>query len=205
MSKYILSVFLIFSSTATFAADIFPRIRLGLFEQLYSGEKYYSFADSGQGFGLSLSLLSEGNKNLAGVFKIDVGYLSAKQSFMDGTTELKNTTFNNYSVFGNLGINLFPIERKSRGANLYISVMGLAGSSYLALSSTTQPTVISLTELAYAYGYSAGVGVEFFVSSVGSNKSAINVEAAYKTAWANFHKRNDFDLGGLIFSFGYQW
>lgn len=169
---------------------------------MYSGEKGKSFAEAATGFGAGVSVFSDG-KHFVPLFGLKIGKVSGRQKFFDDTTEVA-TPFNFYSATTDLGFQIFPIERRTKGFNVYFVGMGVAGYNFIALADSATLTSIPYSDQSFSAGYAAGIGSEWILDVASLNNWAINFEVLFrneKTTLLN----DEFDLSCMMFSVGLGW
>lgn len=181
---------------------LFPKTRIGARQALYSGEKGKSFAEASLGYGGNVTVFLNGSR-LIPYFGFSFNTISGRQTFLDNTTEV-SSSFNFYSAATELGFQVYPIERRTKGLNVYFSGVGVVGYNFIALSKSTTLSSIPYSDQAFSAGYVAGVGAEWILSNTSLNRWTMNVEVLYREENATLLKKT-FDLSSLIFAVGFGW
>lgn len=104
---------------------VYPRTRLGVRQNLYSGEKGKSFAETSVGYGAGVSVFLDG-RHFIPFFGFNVGTMTGRQAFLDNSTEV-TSSFTYYSAATEMGLQIFPIERRTKGFNVYFVGIGIVG------------------------------------------------------------------------------
>ncbi len=180
----------------------YPRTRLGIHQSLYSGEKGKSFTETSVGYGAGVSVFLDG-RHFIPFFGFNVGTMSGRQIFLDGSTEV-TSPFNYYSAAAEMGLKVFPIERKTKGFNVYFVGKGIAGYNFVALSKSVTLTSIPYSDQSFSSGYTAGIGSEWIMNNASPSKWTLNAEVHLKKESATLFKQT-FDLSSMIFSVGLGW
>jgi len=183
-------------------AGAYPRTRTGVRQLLYSGDKGTSFAESTAGVGGSVTVFKDG-KYIVPFFAFSFSNLSGRQIFFDGSTEV-TSNFTYYSAATEIGVALFPIERKNRGVNVYFTGGGTLAYHFLSLSKSTTLTSIPYSDQASSLGYFGGIGAESIVSGDGKLKWTLITEVLFKKESPVLLKKQ-FDISSFILSIGLGW
>lgn len=181
---------------------IYPRTRLSLYQNMYSGEKEKSFAEAATGFGAGVSVFLDG-KHFVPLSGLKISTVSGRQGFLDGTAKV-TTSFNFYSVTTDLGLQIFPIERRTKGFNIYFVGMGVAGYNFIDLADSATLTSIPYSDQSFSAGYAAGIGSEWILNIAGQNHWAIYLEALFRNEQTTLLNK-EFDLSNIMFSIGLGW
>lgn len=150
--------------------------------------------------GGEISLMTDGDI-LAGYIKGRLTSQSGSQKFLDGTTVTTASFTYLQTGFDGGGI-LFLIPRKNEGINIYLGFGGALSYNYLALDKTLTFSTITNNSQAFGFGYAALMGVELFPTK---NKWTVVAEFAYRIETASLVGQTQFNLGGLLASFGFGW
>lgn len=199
---FVVSVLLSASPAQASLYGDFPRTRLSLHQNLYSGEKGKSFAEASTGVGAGVSVFLDG-KYLIPFFGFKFNSMAGRQMFLDDRTEV-STTFTYYSAAADIGLHIFPIERRSQGLNVYLIGLGTVGYNLVALAKGTTLASIPHSDQSFSAGYGAGIGAEWILSNTSMSKWTIGAEVALKQESATLFKRR-YDLSHLQISFGMGW
>ncbi len=181
---------------------VYPRTRLNVHQNLYSGEKGKSFAETSVGYGAGVSVFLDG-RHFIPFFGFKVGTMTGRQVFLDGTTEV-TASFSSYSAATEMGLQIFPIERRTKGFNVYFLGIGLVGYNFVALSKNATLSSIPYSDQSFSGGYAAGIGTEWILNNASPNKWALNAEVVFKKESATLFKQT-FDLSSMVFSVGLGW
>lgn len=181
---------------------LYPRTRLSAHQNLYSGDKGKSFAEASTGYGAGISVFLDG-KHFIPFFGFKIGTMTGRQVFLDDSTEV-TSSFNFYSATTDIGLQIFPIERRTKGFNVYFTGIGIIGYNFVALSKSTTLTNIPYSDQSFSGGYAAGIGSEWIMNNASPNKWALNAEVLFKKESATLFKRT-FDLSSMVFSVGLGW
>lgn len=181
---------------------VYPRTRFSAYQNLYSGEKGKSFAEVSSGYGAGISVSLEG-RHFIPLFGFKVGNIAGRQIFLDDTTEV-TSLFNFYSATMDIGLQIFPIERRKKGFNVYFVGIGFIGYNFISLSKNTVLTNIPYSDQSFSQGYASGIGSEWIMNSTSSNKWSLNAEVFIKNENTTLLKKN-FDLSSMMFSVGLGW
>lgn len=181
---------------------IYPRTRLGARQSLYSGEKGKSFTEASVGYGAGVSVFLDG-RHFIPFFGFNVGTMTGRQVFLDNSTEV-TSSFTYYSAATEMGLQIFPIERRTKGFNVYFVGMGIVGYNFVALSKNVTLTSIPYSDQSFSAGYAAGIGTEWIMNNASPNKWALNAEVLFKKESATLFKQT-FDLSSMVFSVGLGW
>lgn len=184
----------------TWAAGSHPQFKVTGFQILRAGEIEKSFSEAGAGLGGEVSLMTDG-AIAAGFIKGRITSQSGSQKFLDGTT-VTTASFTYLQTGFDGGGLLFLIPRKNEGINIYIGLGGALSYNYLALDKTVTFTTIANNSQAFGFGYAALMGVELFPTK---NKWTAVAEFAYRIETASLVGQSQFNLGGLLASFGFGW
>lgn len=188
---------------SAFARDyLYPKTRLMIHQVMYSGEKGKSFAETGIGYGISLSVFADGNF-LSPYFSIQGASLKNNQIFLDGPNEVKSSFIYYYGA-AEPGIQYYVIPRRKTGANVYISGSGIIGYNYVALEKNLSLSHISNTDQSFSLGYATGIGTEYVFSSNPKSRWALIGQIQYRQEKAQLLKTN-FDISSLNLSVGASW
>lgn len=171
-------------------------------QNLYSGEKGKSFAETSAGYGAGISVFLDG-RHFIPFFGFKVGTMTGRQVFLDNTTEV-TTSFNFYSATTDIGLQIFPIERRTKGFNVYFTGIGIIGYNFVALSKSASLTSIPYSDQSFSAGYAAGIGSEWILSNASVSKWTLNAEVLFKKESATLFKQT-FDLSSMVFSVGLGW
>ncbi len=202
--KFLFLISILLGSLNVEAQDysIFPRTRIHIHQNLYSGDKGKSFAESGAGFGGGITVTRDG-VYFVPFFGFGVSTLSNRQVFLDGSTQV-TSSFTYYSAYTDIGLQLFPIARRKSGFNLYVKGGGTLGYSFLALNKSTTLASIPYSDQAFAFGYLAGVGTELILGSASPKKWSLYAEVLFREESASLLERR-FDLSSLQLALGLGW
>lgn len=181
---------------------VYPRTRLGIHQSLYSGEKGKSFTETSVGYGAGVSVFLDG-RHFIPFFGFNIGTMAGRQAFLDNSTEV-TTSFNYYSAATEMGLQIFPIERRTKGLNVYFVGIGVVGYNFVALSKSATLTSIPYSDQSFSAGYAAGIGTEWIMNNASPNKWALNAEVIFKKESATLFKQT-FDLSSMVFSVGLGW
>lgn len=198
-------LFLIVLASATVEAQelsTYPRTRIHLHENLYSGEKGRSFAESGAGFGGAITVTRDGIYFVP-FFSFGISTVSNRQVFLDGATQV-TSAFTYYAANTDLGLQFFPIARRKSGFNLYVKGGGILGYNLLAINRAATLTTIPYSDQAFSFGYLAGVGTELVFKSMGPRKWSLTAEVLFREESATLMERQ-FDLSSLQIALGIGW
>jgi hypothetical protein len=181
---------------------VYPRTRLSAHQSLYSGEKGKSFAETSVGYGAGVSVFLDG-RHFIPFFGFNVGTMTGRQAFLDNSTEV-TSSFTYYSASTEMGLQIFPIERRTKGFNVYFVGIGIVGYNFVALSKSVTLTSIPYSDQSFSAGYAAGIGTEWIMNNASPNKWALNAEVIFKKESATLFKQT-FDLSSMVFSVGLGW
>ena len=204
--KFSLSLFIFFFliGANAFAQGniLFPKTRLQAHQTLYSGEKGQSFAEAGAGWGVGITSYSDGRR-LAPFLGLHLTVMTGRQTFLDNETEV-SASFNSYLASTEIGANFYPIERRTRGMNVYISGAGLVGYNFVSLSRGASLSSIPYSDQSFSGGYALGMGAEWILSTIGPTKWTMTTDFLFKKESAVLLKKQ-FDLSSIVFSVGFGW
>ncbi|WP_374001780.1 hypothetical protein [Bdellovibrio bacteriovorus] len=183
-------------------SGLFPSTRFSAYQSIYSGEPGKSFAETATGLGAGITVFMDG-KRLIPYFGFKVGSMTGTQTFLDGTAEV-SSSFKYYNSTAEAGLQLFVIERKKRGFNVYFSGGGVLGYNFVALGKTVELQNIHRSDQSFSTGYAAGIGSEWILTSANNNKWNFNSEVLYKSEGATLFN-SKYDLSCMVFSIGLGW
>jgi hypothetical protein len=198
---FVISLFLCCLSKAA-NVGTYPRSRLNLHQNLFSGEKGKSFAETSVGYGAGGTVLLDG-RHFIPFFGFKIGTMDGRQVFLDDTTEV-TASFNYNFAATEIGLEIFPIERRSKGLNIYFIGVGVVGYHFVALSKSTTLSSIPHSDQSPSLGYGAGIGTEWILNNASPNKWALNAEVIFKKESTTLFKQK-FDLNSLTFLVGFGW
>lgn len=198
-------VFLLLAASAAHANSrnaSYPKTRMGVLSAAYSGEEGRSFAESSPAMGLTLNVSSEA-KHFSPFVGLKLITVSGDQTFLDGTTEIESKfVYSSASV--ELGVHLYPLERRSRGINVYVSGGASLGYNYLALDKDTEVTDIPKSDQVFSAGYVAGFGFEWILSEAGRDRWSLFGEAMAVTESTTLLEKT-YKLDRMILAVGLSW
>ncbi len=189
-----------FASSSDYA--IYPKTRLGARQEFFSGEKYKSLSETGSGVSAGISVFTDG-AHFVPFFGFYVSSAVGSQVFMDGTTAV-STGFKFYSASTEIGMQIYPIERRESGFNIYIVGAGTLGYNFIALSKSTSLATLPYSDQSFSNGYYSGIGSELIFGSDGLSKWTLNSEVLLKKESGTLLKQQ-FDFSCLIFAVGLGW
>jgi hypothetical protein len=175
---------------------------MGVLSAAYSGEEGRSFAESSPALGFTLNVSSEA-QHFSPFVGLKLITASGDQTFLDGTTELESK-FIYYSASVELGVHLYPLERRSRGINVYVSGGASLGYNYLALGKKTEVTNIPKSDQVFSAGYVAGFGFEWILSQSGRDRWSLFGEAMAVTESTRLLEKT-YKLDRMILAVGLGW
>jgi hypothetical protein len=194
-----LAIFL-FANDSMAGSGSHPLYRISGFQILRTGEIEKSFSEAGPGVGGELALTTDG-QYLLGYVKGRLTSQSGTQSFLDGVVST-SASFSYIQAGLEGGGLLYPIPRKNEGINLYVGGGASLGYNYLAIDKTVTFTSLTNNSQAMSFGYSALMGGEWFPTK---NKWSVFAEFSYRVEAAALVDVSQFNLGGLLTSFGFCW
>ncbi|MBX3034498.1 MAG: hypothetical protein KF865_11290 [Bdellovibrionaceae bacterium] len=195
---------LLMSTTKCFADNLglFPKTYISVQESIYSGDKNISFSEGSPGYGLELTVLNEG-RTLAPFFSSSISMINSRQSFLDSTTSV-SAGFLYYGAEAEAGLIFFPISRRNKGFNAFLSGAGIVGYNFLSIDKNVSLTNIPHNDQSFSAGYSAGLGAEWIVSTDSSRKWTLFSKIEYKSASATLLKKT-FSINRGCLSVGIGW
>lgn len=180
----------------------YPKTRMGVLSSAYSGEEGRSLAESSPAMGLTLNVSREA-QHFSPFVGLKLITTSGDQTFLDGTTEIESS-FVYYTASVELGVHLYPLERRSHGINVYLSGGASLGYNYLALDKDTDVTNIQKSDQVFSAGYVAGFGFEWILSESGKDHWSIFGEAMAITESATLLEET-YKLDRMILAVGLSW
>ncbi|MBX3040542.1 MAG: hypothetical protein KF789_07550 [Bdellovibrionaceae bacterium] len=199
-----IGLIILLSNVSTAKADyaMFPRTRLSGQQTYFSGDTGKSFGESGAGYGFGLTVLGDGSY-LVPFAGFSATTLAGSQTFLDGTSKV-TPKFSFYSASTQLGLQLYPIQRRKKGFNVYVSALGSVGYNYISLNKSVAFTNIPNSDQAFSLGYAAAAGGEWIVSDDGARRWGFFGEISLSKQSATLLKQQ-FDLSGLTMAVGIGW
>jgi hypothetical protein len=168
----------------------------------FAGLKNKSFADV-VAYSAGVTVLMQ-REYFVPYIGFNVGKHSAKQSFLDGTIEVKSNYTYQYGS-GEAGLYIFPVGRQIKGLNLYVNAGGLAGYQSISLQPSTSLRSISVADQNFSTGYKANVGFEWILKNKSKDaKWTVYAEVGFKKESAKLLKQT-FTLDSLNYSVGLGW
>lgn len=189
-------IFIMLLSLPVMASDSFSKLHM--FQIYYSGKDEKTFSNDNPGTGIEVEL-STLNERFNLISKARLTTISGTQDFSDGGTS-RSSDFTFYQGSFEGGFTFYPLERKRRAINIYTGFTGILSLNHLRLDSTAL-TVLSSSYQAMSFGYSAVVGVEWFVA----DRICISAEISQRYEKVNLAKQSAFDLGGFSIAAGFGW
>jgi hypothetical protein len=196
------SLLLLCSEGRAYNYGVYPGTRLTVSNNLYSGEKGKSFAEASVGYGGGVSIFLDGSYFVP-FFGFNLGMITGRQAFQDSVT-LVTSTFTYYSATTQIGIQVFPIERRTKGFNVYFEGVGIAGYNFVALSNKVTLTSIPSSDQSFSAGYGLGIGTEWIINDESLDKWALSAGVLFKNESATLFKQK-FNLNSMSFSVGLGW
>lgn len=169
----------------------------------YAGDKNLSFAETGSGTMLGLTLMSRG-KNLMYYGSIDVGGQTGRQTFLDAGTEItSNYAYRSTSL--ELGLNLFPIARTEYSVNPYFGLAALGTYNNIEVKSTATFITLPKSDHSFTAGGKASLGFEWIPKNYPRRpKWTIYAEVGYRKESGTLLGQN-FSLDGTCYTLGFGW
>lgn len=204
-------IFLIFSGLIAFGAaeaqansrnSGYPKTRMGILSAAFSGEEGRSFSESSPAVGLGLNVSSEA-KHFSPFVGLKLITESGEQMFLDGGAEVESK-FSYYSASMELGVHLYPLERRSRGVNVYFSGGASIGYNVIALDKGTEFTSGPKSGQGFSAGYLAGFGFEWILAETGFNRWSLYGEAIAITENGKILGET-YKLDRMIMAVGLSW
>lgn len=186
--------------------------KMGFIYETYSGDKDKSIANGGAGYGVELAI-DTGGDYFRYFLKTKMIYSTGQDNFLDNATEVLST-YKLTQVVPELGLNIYPVPRKTAGLNLYVGLSGVVSYNLLDLSpiskvvSGATTSVTSYTKLRsrdQGYGYGGGVSAGFEVLMGRKAKSWISAvygEVGFRQQNAMLANQTDFQLSSFQFVLG---
>lgn len=203
MRKYV-SLFVILISTAAFALSNrggFQTTKIGALQQVYSGATNRSFALGSPGYGVELSADS-GNTFLRYFFKSRFTYSEGKQNFLDSAMVF-NSSYKFVQFAPEIGLSLYPVSRRNKGANGYVWGVGCVSYNNLELKNLLPASSLRSKDQAFGYGYGGGGGFEFILGGSGSGSYYLLYgEIGFREERTNLVNYNQFEISGMTYSIG---
>ncbi len=200
---FFFNIIIAFFSVVSFAQvpGSYPKTYLSAQENIYTGQNDFSFAGGSPGYGLKLTVLDEG-QYFAPYFAADFSTINSSQNFLDSTTTVK-ANFVYYGSDADLGLFFFPIRRREKGFNVFVSGGGILGYNFISLNKNVTLNSIPYSDQAFSAGYTAGIGVELIFGQV-DRKWSLLAEVEYKSSTAKL-LNSTFSLNNGCFSIGVGW
>lgn len=168
---------------------------------MYSGDKNTSLGEGSPGYGVEITISNDGYF-LIPFFSSSLSMINSKQSFLDSATPV-TSNFTYYGAEADVGLLLFPLSRRTKGFNTFLSGAGIVGYNFIALSKSTVLTSIPHNDQSFSAGYSAGLGAEWILGE-DKKKWSLLAKVEYKSASSTLLKRT-FDLNRVCLSLGMGW
>lgn len=180
----------------------FPRARVFLTGNYFSGDQGESFSEAYSGYGVATTILMDG-RFFVPFFGIRLMGMQSEQMFIDGNKMVKSK-FTNYSASSSLGIQWYPIERKNGGTNAYLACGGIVGYNFVSLANGAALSTIPPSDQSFSAGYQGGLGIESIYGDIRTGIWSLNLEVLFNKESAVLFKRN-FDLSSFVFKIGFGW
>lgn len=180
----------------------FQTTKIGLAQQNYTGAAKQSFANGAPGVGVELSI-DQGGAFFRYFFKTRIMYANGSQVFTNSGVDYA-TKYTYTSIEPEIGFTFYPVSRNDKGMNLY--GWGVVGVSYNNLSLETIPTYLTLQpkEQEFGTGYGGGLGFEYIYNVTKDGKKLMGYgEVGFRDYHSPLAGFKSFQIGGMIFSFGF--
>lgn len=170
-------------------------------QNMYSGDKYESFGEIGEGFGFEIMKIQKCTY-LCNYVKVRLNSVEGQQKFIDDTTE-KNLKFSFYQGQGEYGYRFYPMAKTKDGFNMNLSLGVALSYNYLSFSSSTL-TKLKETEQTLSGAGIGGIGGELGIK-LGKGVFLLTGEVTYQIESTKLADQSPFQLSGVGLHLGLGW
>ncbi|MGZ3692470.1 MAG: hypothetical protein ACXVAX_13260 [Pseudobdellovibrio sp.] len=203
--KCLLAILFLFYAEVSLAEmqrGTFKSTKIGLTSDNYTGADKLSFASGSPGYGAEISI-DAGSSYYRYFFKARFSQSLGYQNFIANKVTYA-TNYNFVTVAPEIGVSLYPVQRKEHGLNIYLWGVGNVSYDYLELQKVPSTVKVDSKEQSWALGYGAGIGFELIMATTKDGKRLmLYSEVGFRESSVDLTGNSGFEVGGLTASVGF--